>query len=178
MGAKYISDDDIELFRKSVGPITRLTDDRIAPARPRLKRSARGAPESGRSMLQDMLSDESYERDVEINEWLAFSRPGTPSRVLQKLRRGQIQLDAELDLHGKTVAESQLALAGFLQQCRDEGIRCVRIIHGKGFGSPRGKPIIKSKLDRWLRLRNDVSAFSSARPVDGGTGALYVLLKS
>ena len=178
MDPKNLSDDDIELFRKSIGPVTRLPDDRIAPTRSRLRSTPRNTPQQEQRELQDMLSDESYEQGVETNEILLYSRPGTPSRLLKKLRRGQMHIGAELDLHGKTVAESQHALAYFLQHCSDDEIRCVRIIHGKGFGSRHGRPVIKSKLDRWLRLRKDVVAFSSARPIDGGTGAIYVLLKS
>ena len=124
-----------------------------------------------------MLSDADFERDVENDESLSFLRPGTPELLLKKLRRGKVRVSAELDLHGKTVAEAQDELSEFLTECHTYKQRCIRIIHGKGFGSPAGRPVIKSKLDRWLRLREDVLAFSTARPIDGGTGAVYVLLR-
>ncbi len=180
MGTKDISDDEVELFRKSVGAVNRLTDDRVRPKRPRPR--PRPMPNNTRQeeerVLEDMLSDGPYDAEVEPGEELLFSRAGTSARLLKKLRRGQLSVGAELDLHGKTVAESQLALSHFLEECRTLGVRCVRIIHGKGFGSPHGIPVIKSKLVRWLRLRDDILAFSSARPFDGGTGAVYVLLKT
>lgn len=178
MGAKNISKDEVELFRKSVGEVNRLRDDRFRPRQPRPRPVLKNTgPEEERG-LEDMLSDDPYDRGVETGETLFFARPGPSARTLKRLRRGQLRVDAELDLHGKTVAEAQHALAPFLMECGSLGIRCVRIIHGKGFGSPHGIPVIKSKLDRWLRLRDDVLAFSSARPVDGGTGAVYVLLRT
>ena len=177
MAPKDISDDEVELFRKSVGPITRLRDDRVQAPRSRPRAAPQRNSTKEHVVGRDMLSDASFERAAQIDEELLFSRDGASARVLRKLRRGQLNVGAELDLHGKTVAESQQALSDFLEECQTYRVRCVRIIHGKGFGSPDGRPIIKSKLDRWLRLREDVIAFSSARPVDGGTGAVYVLLR-
>jgi DNA-nicking Smr family endonuclease len=124
-----------------------------------------------------MLLDDPVEREVETGDELIYLRPGIGSGVLRKLRRGQFSVGAELDLHGKTVSEARDALALFLKESQTFGIRCVRIIHGKGLGSRHGRPVIKGKLDRWLRMRDEVIAFSSARPIDGGTGAVYVLLR-
>ena len=177
MGPKKISDDEVELFRKSVGEVTRLHDDRVQAPRSRPRPIPRNRAPNDQRGLTDMLSDDPFDQQTDTHETLIFSRPGTSSRRVKKLRRGQIDVGAELDLHARTVAESQQALSRFLEECREYRIRCVRIIHGKGFGSPDGRPVIKSKLDRWLRLRDDVIAFSSARAVDGGTGAIYVLLK-
>jgi DNA-nicking Smr family endonuclease len=86
-------------------------------------------------------------------------------------------VEAELDLHGKTAREARRAIVGFLETCREQGRRCVRVIHGKGQGSREGRAVIKWEVDRWLREHDQVMAFSSARPRDGGTGALYVLLR-
>ena len=178
MDPKDITDDEVELFRKSVGAVNRLRDDRVRAARARPRAIPQNTLRDEQSIIKDMLSDDPFDREVETGEELIFSRPGTSSRLLKKLRRGEFSVGAEFDLHGKTVAESQQALSHFLEECRTFNIRCVRIIHGKGLGSPDGRPVIKSKLDRWLRLRDDVVAFSSARPIDGGTGAVYVLLKT
>jgi DNA-nicking Smr family endonuclease len=88
-----------------------------------------------------------------------------------------VHLEAELDLHGLTLAKAEPTLSQFLEQCQEQKIRCVRIIHGKGWGSRDNKPVLKSKLNHWLRQSDAVLAFCSATIEDGGTGALYVLLK-
>jgi DNA-nicking Smr family endonuclease len=98
--------------------------------------------------------------------------------VWRRLRRGAYRIGAELDLHGLNRERARLAVQEFLADCQERNLRCVRIIHGKGLGSPNTGPVIKSLLDSWLRRRRDVLAFCSARPQDGGTGAVYVLLRS
>ena len=108
---------------------------------------------------------------------MSYAKPGVSGKTLRQLRRGQFRIEAEVDLHGMTVSSAQRSLAQFFREAETVRFRCVRIVHGKGFGSVGGRPIIKSKLARWLQLRPEVLAFVSARPVDGGTGALYVLLK-
>ena len=104
-------------------------------------------------------------------------RPGLQHKIVRRLRRGQISMEGTLDLHGNTVAQAHSALNQFLAECRARGVRGIRIIHGKGLGSADGRAVIKTKVDGWLRHRNEVAAFCSARPVDGGTGAVYVLLR-
>ena len=109
---------------------------------------------------------------------LSFQRPGVQTQVLRKLRRGLFPIEDELDLHGLTQAVARDYLAQFLTGNRDAGRRCVRIIHGKGYRSGVRGPILKIAVDLWLRRHGDVMAFTSARPIDGGTGALYVLLRA
>ncbi len=174
---KQLSDDDVELFRSAVGPVTPLQNDRIRPERGRPEPVPRKTLEDERQVLKDMLSDDPNDCDLETGEELWFARAGTQQRLMRRLRRGQFSVGAELDLHGMTVADARDALAEFLKECRRSRARCVRIVHGKGLGSRHGRPVIKAKLDRWLRMRDEVVAFSSARPIDGGTGAVYVLLK-
>ena len=108
---------------------------------------------------------------------LIFKRPGVSKAVLQKLRRGQYSMSTELDLHGMTMAEAEQALNRFITHVRETGARCVRIVHGKGHRSGNRGPVLKPLASTWLTKRDEVLAFCSARPVDGGTGALYVLLK-
>ena len=115
--------------------------------------------------------------ELEYNAELLFSRSGLQHNVLRKLRRGQYNITAELDLHGLRVEEARQALSQFLYHCHLQKKQCVHIIHGKGYGSHRNKPVLKSKVNHWLRQRDEVLAFCSARPVDGGTGAIYLLLK-
>jgi DNA-nicking Smr family endonuclease len=109
---------------------------------------------------------------------LAFQRAGVRIQEMRKLRRGLIPADAELDLHGLTQAAARDSLERFLIATRDARIRCVRIIHGKGSRSAGRGAVLKTAVDAWLRRHSDVLAFTSAKPIDGGTGALYVLLRA
>ena len=179
MADKELSDEDIALFRSTVGKVSRVTDDRVRPPTPRRSPRPRAAAPSTPATFGDMLSDYEHSIEPENNSGaLQFVRTGVAPKTLKKLKRGQIHIDAELDLHGMTVAEAQLALAHFLEESRHTHSQCVRIIHGKGFGSKDGLAVIKTRLDRWLRMRDEVRAFISAQPRDGGTGAVYVLLKN
>ena len=108
-------------------------------------------------------------------EDLWYAKPGVQLSLMRKLRRGQFSARAELDLHGLRSEDARVVVAEFLLE-RLRGWRCVRIIHGKGLGSGPKGPVIKQKLGGWLRQSKNVLAFCSARPVDGGTGALYILL--
>ena len=128
-------------------------------------------------MLADMFSDSIDPADMETGEELLFARDGLQHSVLRKLRRGQFSVAAELDLHGLRVEEARQELSHFLIHCRITHKQCVRIIHGKGNGSRRQQPVLKGKVNHWLRQRDEVLAFCSARPIDGGTGAIYLLLK-
>jgi DNA-nicking Smr family endonuclease len=106
----------------------------------------------------------------------AFRRPSIREDTLRKLRRGQFPIEAEIDLHGLGRHAAHDALRQFLNDCVLRRLRCVRVIHGKGLQSGPGGPVLKHVVDLWLRKVENVAAFASARPVDGGTGALYVLL--
>lgn len=173
-------DADLELFRAAMQNVQPLTTDESPdidsprPAPVPLQRLA-----DDRAVLKELLlpADGVSIPDNETGEELAFLRPGLQQRVLRRLRRGHYRIATELDLHGMTVATAHNALTRFLHHCRRHDRRCVRIIHGKGRGSSNRGPILKGKVDRWLRQRAEVLAFCSARPVDGGTGAVYVLLR-
>ena len=112
---------------------------------------------------------------VDSHESIEFSRPGIQHKILRKLRLGQYNIEAKLDLHGQTVEQAKQSLAEFFIDCQKQGIRHVLIIHGKG--RSHLKPILKNKLNHWLRETNLVLAFSSAIAKDGSRGALYVLLR-
>ncbi len=111
-------------------------------------------------------------------EQLSFRRAGVRDRQLRRLRRGLYPIEAELDLHGLDQARARELLAAFLGASRDVGRCCVRIIHGKGMRSGARGAVLKAAVDEWLRRHVDVLAFTSARPIDGGTGAVYVLLRA
>lgn len=129
------------------------------------------------AIRHDMLSDYYDPADLETGDELLFARQGIQHSIIHKLRRGQYSINAELDLHGLFVRDAREAVVNFLRDCQYTHKRCVRIIHGKGYNSWQKQPILKVKLNNWLRQREEVMAFCSARQVDGGTGAVYVLLK-
>ena len=172
-----LPEDDRALFQASVGPVKPVRHDRVEPALPRPPARAKFRERDEQDVLRDMLSDDFDPGDIETGEELWYARRGLQHRTLKRLRRGQFALQAECDLHGLTVVEARQALAGFLQACLARGHHCVRVIHGKGHGSHQRIPILKGKVGGWLRQRDEVLAFCSARTVDGGTGAVYVLLK-
>lgn len=172
-----ISEEEQRLFQEAVSGARPLVSDTVEPhpSSPPPVPQQRLRDEA--AVMQDIFSDEVAVEDMETGEELLHWRPGLQHQVLRKLRRGHYSIGAELDLHGYTVAEARQALGAFLEHCLRENIRCVRIIHGKGNGSLNRLPVLKGKVNHWLRQRDEVLAFASARPADGGTGALYVLLK-
>ncbi|HEY0799648.1 MAG TPA: Smr/MutS family protein [Steroidobacteraceae bacterium] len=109
---------------------------------------------------------------------LSFQRAGVRTQVMRRLRRGLYPAEDELDLHGMNQAAARDRLADFIVHSRDSGRRCVRIIHGKGYRSGARGPVLKAAVNLWLRRHTDVKAFTSARAIDGGTGAVYVLLRA
>jgi len=124
------------------------------------------------------LSDhDPWSDGFETGDELCFLRPGLPQNVLKKLRRGHWVIQDELDLHGLTRVEARMAVGAFLSDALHAGHRCVRIIHGKGLGSVQREPVLKQKVRIWLMQREEILAFCQARPVDGGSGAVIVLLK-
>jgi len=169
-------DNDARLFRKATAGARPLKQDRRAPSNRRRRPVASQRRRDEQAVLASLLSDE-YQPDVETSDDLLFTRPGLQQRVIRQLRRGQIAVEGELDLHGHTVPEAREALVLFLHRAQRAGKRCVRVIHGKGHGTAGKLPVLKGKVNSWLRQRDSVLAFCSARPQDGGTGAVYILLK-
>ncbi|MCY3803523.1 MAG: Smr/MutS family protein [Gammaproteobacteria bacterium] len=129
-------------------------------------------------VLEESLDTSLEFEDMQPGDSLSFRNDRVRKNAFRKLKKGQYSIGAELDLHGLTIAEAQLSLVDFIQSSREKNIRCVRIIHGKGHGSSNRGPKLKPMVNRWLQKREEILAFCSARPVDGGTGAVYVLLKS
>ena len=173
----HISDEDRELFRRATADVRRLDDDQAPPERPRRLPRTRERTQNGPPGEPRDLAESEWTSDVGPGDVLSFARGGVRRRDFERLRRGRFRIEADLDLHGRIVADAAAALGDFLEDSRRRGRRCVRIVHGKGFGSRSGLPIMKSHVDRWLRARSEVLAFCSATPPDGGTGALYVLLR-
>ncbi len=170
---------DRELFLKSVGDVIPLDPkDRIEPVfiPPKPVPVQRLADE--REALRASLSDEfSVESLLETDEALSYTREGVGHDVVKKLRRGHWIIQDQLDLHGMRRDEAREMIVSFLRQASLRGFRCVRIIHGKGLGSVNNEPVLKRLVHKWLVQRGDVMAFCQARPADGGSGAVVVLLK-
>jgi len=169
-----LQDADYALFRAEVEGAEPLITDQAEPHRERPRPIPRPRPEEDDDEDRALLA----ESEVETHEYLLFARPGVQHRVLQELQRGRIEPGLELDLHGLSAEHARLALRQFLAECRHRRIRCAHIVHGKGFGSQARQPVLKCKVNYWLRLREDVLAFCSATRRDGGTGAVYVLLRN
>lgn len=168
---------DRDLFQQAVGTVKPLCCDRVEPVPARPTPIPQFTLADEQQVLSDMVSDYFETAELETGEELIYRREGVQQAVLRKLRRGQFQVGAALDLHGMTVAAAKEALAAFLQRVRRDSLSCVRIIHGKGNGSRHRGPVLKQKMNHWLRQRDEVLAFCSARAMDGGTGAIYVLLR-
>jgi len=172
-----ISNEDKALFREKFSDARKLKQNKVHHATKPLKPIPAQRIADNKQVLDDMFSDESHAEEIETGEELLFVREGVQHKLVKQLRRGQLSVTAELDLHGYTVKEARVGLTEFLKDCRRHGDRCVRIVHGKGHGSQQKLPVLKNKVNQWLQQRDEILAFCSARPIDGGTGAIYVLLK-
>ena len=172
-----IDDDDIRLFREAIGPVReRVPSDPPPP-------TERPAPhphmfEADEAAVPGELLDLAFDPGLlEIGEELSYLRDGYPPKLLKQLKRGQFSVQDDIDLHQMNAAAAQVTIIEFLAEARRAGLRCVRIVHGKGLRSRAAGPVLKGLTDRMLRRRDDVIAFASARPMQGGTGAVVVLLK-
>ena len=129
-------------------------------------------------VMHESISDEFDAATLlDIDEALSFRRPGVGLDVIRKLRKGGWSLQGEIDLHGLRREEAREALSAFLRDSLKRGWRCVRVVHGKGLGSPGKTPVLKGKVHSWLVQKNEVLAFVQARGDEGGAGAVVVLLK-
>jgi DNA-nicking Smr family endonuclease len=168
------------LFLRTVGEVTPLPQrGQAVIERPRPAPVPRQRERDEQAVLREALSDEfDAESLMETDDQLSYRRSGVGIDVLGQLRRGRWVVQGQIDLHGLTRDEAREALGGFLQGAGKRGWRCVRVVHGKGLGSPRREPVLKGKVRAWLVQRQDVLAFTQARGPDGGAGALIVLLDS
>lgn len=129
-------------------------------------------------VLRESISDDfDVSTLLDTDDQLSFRRPGIGVEITQRLRAGHWSIQRQLDLHGLRVDEAREALGQFIRNAHKNGMRCVRVVHGKGLGSPGKSPVLKSRVQRWLVQKSEVLAFVQARPMDGGAGALLVLLQ-
>ena len=169
---------DAALFKRMVGAVHGLPHTgraHLPPPRPPPIPARRQLDEQ--AALRESLSDEfDVESLLETDETLSWRRPELGIDVVRKLRRGVWALQGELDLHGLRTDEAREALSPFIREAHKQGIRCVRVVHGKGLGSPGKSPVLKGRVQSWLVQKKEVLAFVQAKPAEGGAGALVVLL--
>ena len=171
-------DDDANLFRQAIGKVRPLARKQAPlPARPRPPAEPVQFLLDEARVQGELLSHTPEPGTIEFGDEINYLKTGQPARLLQRLRRGQFSVRAELDLHEMTAAVAREAIRRFLDDCRRHDELCVRIVHGKGLRSKAQGPVLKQLTDTLLRRRADVLAFCSARPVQGGTGAVLVLLQ-
>jgi DNA-nicking Smr family endonuclease len=183
--------DEAKLFRTAVRDVTPLAHTPPAPGlaapkpRARLRKSAAAAAAAALNLddvmplIVDPAQQDSAMADAVTSDGvLSFQRAGVRVQVMRRLRRGLYPIDDELDLHGLSQTAARDRLADFISRSRNDGRRCVRIIHGKGYRSGARGPVLKTAVNLWLRRHMDVMAFVSARAIDGGGGAVYVLLRA
>ena len=168
------------LFRSAVGAVQRLPESgtvRLQPLASAPIPRQRQLDEA--AALREALSDSvDVASLLETDDRLSFCRPGVGPDVPRALRRGTWAVQAQVDLHGLRTEEARAALSDFLRSAHQQGLRCVRVIHGKGLGSPGQAPVLKEKVLRWLVQKSEVLALVQAQPAQGGDGALLVLLQA
>lgn len=173
--------DEAQVFRRSIGEVTPLSGaltQRVAPTRAHPRPVPRQTQQDEAAVLAESLSDEFDAASLlETDDRLSYRRSGLSMDVVQRLRRGHWVIQAQIDLHGLRRDEARDALTLFLQDALKRGLRCVRVIHGKGLGSVNRQPVLKDRVKHWLAQKKEVLAFCQARAQDGGSGALLVLLQ-
>ena len=167
------------LFEIAVGPVQRLpAHGRAQPPRPYPEPRPLQRERDEAAVMREALSDEfDVETLLHTDDQLSYRRPGLGPEVVRKLREGRWAIQREIDLHGLRTDEAREALGRFVRDSHQQGLRCVRVVHGKGLGSPGRAPVLKGRVLRWLVQKKEVMAFVQARPADGGAGALVVLLR-
>jgi DNA-nicking Smr family endonuclease len=170
--------EDSDVFRdavrdvKPIAPVNRVVHDTPKPRPHPAKRE-----EDERAVLAELAHLALDGDDIEMEDDASFLREGLPREILRKLRRTHWVIQDTLDLHGLTGDEAVAETAVFLAACKREGRRCVRIVHGKGLRSPGREPVLKRRIRKLLTRRDEVLAFVEPRALQGGGGAVVVLLR-
>jgi DNA-nicking Smr family endonuclease len=167
------------LFQRAVGAVQPLNQQ------PRVLLAAEPAPplafqqkiDEGNVLRESLSDDFDVSTLLDTDDGLSYRRTGIGTDVTQKLRKGHWSLQGQIDLHGLRSDEAREALGQFIRDAYKRGWRCVRVVHGKGLGSPGKTPVLKAKVQRWLVQKNEVLAFVQAKGAEGGAGALVVLLR-
>lgn len=175
-----VAPEDSELLRAALANVKPLAPaNRASLIRPKPLPIAAQRQRDEQEALQDTLSDNpAWEQGLETGEELLFRRDGLSQEHIRKLRRGHWKIQDHLDLHGLIATEARTLTAAFLARAIRSGLRCVRIVHGKGLSSPNREPVLKKKLSGWLAQREEVLAYCQAPQNEGGGGAVLVLLRA
>ena len=179
---KPAAGDDVQAFRAAVRGVKPLPESAVpaglVPPKPQPRKKRRVRADDGAAGVSPFDAPPMADETTLPDEHLSFRRAGIQDQVMKRLRRGLYPVQAEIDLHGVTQQDAWEMLREFLSGSRDRQQRCVRVIHGKGYRSGARGPVLKTAVNSWLRRNHDVVAFTSARAIDGGAGALYVLLRA
>ena len=166
------------LFTRAVGKVAPIANqERVwsPPQRPSTRPLQQDLDDE--AVMHESMSDEfDISTLLDADDQLSFRRPGIGTDITRKLRKGEWSIQGQIDLHGLRSDEARNAMGQFIRDAKRMGWRCVRVVHGKGLGSPGKEPVLKSKVQRWLVQKKEVLAFVQAKPSDGGGGALLVLM--
>lgn len=171
-------EEDTAYFKEAMKDVRRLKAPQVRMFKDVPKPVPKQTLLDAQQVLADSLSDHfipTHER--ETGEEMLYLRDGQSPNILKKLRRGTWIIESHIDLHGMFSDEARAYVSQFISHCKKRGIRCVRIVHGKGLGSRNKEPVLKNKLRAWLMQKDEVIAYAEAKPQDGGSGAVIVLLK-
>ncbi len=175
---KRVTDDDSSLFRDAVGEVKPVaTGNKRQPDKTPPKVTTRMQHKDDKAVMRELMEDFQDVDLLETGEHLAWTAPGIQRSELKKLKSGKYAIQSEIDLHGFTREQAKSAVVEFLHEAQIRQLRCVRIIHGRGRKNPEKAPVLKRAVDNWLSHHKQVLAYCSARESDGGTGAVYVLLR-
>ncbi|MCW8955490.1 MAG: Smr/MutS family endonuclease [Gammaproteobacteria bacterium] len=167
------NNDDKDLFKQAMSDVTPIKQTRVS-LKPKPSVVKKRAQPAHHETIADTLSDEFV---PEAGDFLEFMRPGTQKSLLKQLRNGKLPVEGHIDLHGYTRDNARKTLLGFIQHAQQQGYKIVCVVHGKGYHSEDGRPVLKALVNKWLQNIPEVLAFATAQPRDGGTGAVYALLK-
>ena len=165
-----------KLLSGGLSRVKKLKQDKVQPYRKPLDPIPRQRLLDDQRVMEELLDESDETTSFESGDELKFLRVGQSSRVLKKLRRGDFSIQEELDLHGLVAGEAKQETHAFNNQCAQDHVRAIRIVHGKGRNSAGRTPVLKNMLLGWLSKNQFVVAVCSAPANDGGTGAVYVLL--
>jgi DNA-nicking Smr family endonuclease len=175
---RRVTEEEAALFAAAMRDVKPLRHQpKVLPQKKRRSARATFSRREQADVLRESLQGASQDPLVAAGDELVFRREGIQDDVIRKLRRGQYRVEREIDLHGMTALDAKQALRQFLAAAVLSQVRCVRIVHGKGLRSGHRGPVLKNTTAALLRRTGAVLAFVSARQVDGGTGAVYVLLE-
>ncbi|MDO8458346.1 MAG: Smr/MutS family protein [Burkholderiaceae bacterium] len=179
LAAQALAKANKDLFASSVGRVKPLSNKpKVLPKAEHPEPIPVQRQRDEQAVLRESLSDEfDVETLLDVDDALSFRRPGIGTDVTKKLRQGVWSIQRQVDLHNLRTEQAREALGAFIREAHKHGMRCVRVVHGKGLGSPGKEPVLKGKVKSWLIQKQEVLAFVQAKPAEGGAGALVVLLK-